>query len=130
MRLQMVTPRVVAVGRISRSCSVLESTRLFGRTASRARPVWPASRGPSDVRFLSSGGACAPRMHRWRTRSLVALRHFRGRQIAPSARFLARITNGPDGNASQLVDGMANGVEHVANLPVPPFVDRDLHGCV
>src|SRR5438876_8927499 len=73
--------------------------------------------------------ACGPlavRLHavgcREHARRVAAKRrHLRRRQLAPFAGAKARVADASDSHAPQPIDGVAQGVEHLADLAVPPL---------
>jgi len=54
-------------------------------------------------------------------------RHLGGRQVTPRARRQACQANSPDADASQAGDGVADGGQHPAYLPVASLVDGQFH---
>jgi len=47
-----------------------------------------------------------------------------GAQLAPVPGFQVAIAKGPDRDAPQRVDGMADRVAHLPHLAIPSFADR------
>src|SRR5262245_57075415 len=56
--------------------------------------------------------------------------HLRLVEISPASQLQPRIADRTDRDALELIDWVADRVEHVANLPVPSFVDGDVDGRV
>jgi len=52
--------------------------------------------------------------------------HLGIREVAPSPELQSGIVDRTDRNARELIDRVADGFEHVANLAVSPFVNGDL----
>src|SRR5262249_37198332 len=55
----------------------------------------------------------------------LQLAHLGGRESPPLPWFEAAVGDGSDADANQALDGVADGVEHAADLAIAAFVDRD-----
>lgn len=52
-------------------------------------------------------------------------RDLRARQIAPVPKLEAAVAERPDGDALQVIDGVADRIEHLPDLAVPSLANRD-----